>query len=89
MAVGSLPVVSFSRRHSRQRSFDYRDRRFKARYNHKAGAHVGIEIVEVLPGRGAPEGDVAVSIVSLSDAEDVYTSLRRRLDQFIKYTPAT
>ncbi len=88
MAVESLPGVSFSRRHSRQLGFDYRDRRFKARYNHKAGARGGIDIVEVFPGRGAPEGNVAVSMVSLSDAEDVYTSLRRRLDQFIKSTPA-
>jgi hypothetical protein len=86
-AVEGLPGVSFSRRHSRQLGFDYGGRTFKARYNHKAGARGGIEIVEVLPGRGAPEGGVAASIVSLSDAEDVYTSLRSRLDSFIQSTP--
>jgi hypothetical protein len=86
-AVDRLPGVSFSRRHSRQLGFDYRGRRFKARYNHTAGTRGGIDIVEVLPGRGGPEGKVAVSIVSLSDAEDVYTSLRKRLDIFIERTP--
>jgi hypothetical protein len=83
-AVERLPGVSFSRRHARQLGFDYRGRTFKARYNHQAGARGGIEIVEVLPGRGAPEGDVAASIVSLSDAEVIYTSLRSRLNTFIQ-----
>jgi hypothetical protein len=85
-AIEHLPNVSFSRRHSRQLGFEYGGRAFKARYNHKAGARGGIEIVEVLPGRGAPEGKVAVSIGSLSDAEDVYSSLRTRLDRFFRST---
>jgi len=87
-AVERLPSVSFSRRHSRQLGFEYRGRKFKARYNHTAGARGGIDIVEVLPGRGAPEGKVAASILSLSDAEDVYASLRTRLDRFIRRTPS-
>ncbi len=85
-AVDKLPNVSFSRRHARQLGFQYKGRTFKARYNHKAGGRGGIEIVEILPGRGAPEGKVAVSIISLSDAEDIYTSLRYRLNQFIETT---
>lgn len=82
-AVEGLPSVSFSQRHSRQLGFEYRGRKFKARYNHTAGARGGIDIVEVLPGRGAPEGKIAVSMISLSDAEDIYVSLRTRLDKFI------
>ena len=87
-AVERLPGVSFNRRHSRQLGFEYRGRKFKARYNHRAGARGGIDIVEVLPGRGAPEGKVAASIISLSDAEDVYASLRKLLDRFISRTPS-
>jgi hypothetical protein len=86
-AVERLPYVSFSLRRARQLGFDYGGRTFKARYNHTAGARGGIDIVEVLPGRGAPEGKVVVSVVSLSDAERVYTSLRARLDRHIRSTP--
>lgn len=88
-AVESLPGVAFNRRHSRQLGFNYAGRTFKARYKHTMAARGGIEIVEVLPGRGAPEGNFAVSIASLADAEDVYKSLRTRLDKFMKSTPQT
>jgi hypothetical protein len=82
--VEKLPGSSLGRSRSRQIVFEYRDRTFKVRYNHGTGSRGGIQIVEVLPGRGAPEGQVASSITNLAEAEDVYHSLRRILDAFIK-----
>ena len=48
--------ATFERRRSRQIGFDYHGRQFKVRYVHrtKASPRGGIQIVEVLPGRGAP-----------------------------------
>ena len=86
-AVERLPRAQLSRSRSRQFTFTYRNRRFKVRYNHGLGSRGGIQIVEVLPGRGAPEGNIAVDITSLSDAEDVYNALRTRLDAFVAATP--
>jgi hypothetical protein len=57
---------------NRQLRFDYGGRSFNARFNHKVGPRGGIEIVEVLPGRGAPEGKAIVVIDSLSSAENFY-----------------
>ena len=74
---------TLERSRTRQVTFQYRGHRFKARYNHKASRRGGIDIVEVLPGRGAPEGEVAVSVTSLDEAEAVYHSLKDRLDAFI------
>jgi hypothetical protein len=54
----------------------------KAKYNHEVGARGGIEIVEVLSGRGAPEGDVVIQVRNLAEAEDCYLTLRARLDSF-------
>jgi hypothetical protein len=64
--------------------FNYGERQFKAKYNHKAGHRGGIEIVEVLPGRGAPEGRMVIQVKNLADAEDCYLTLKKRLDTFIK-----
>jgi len=65
----------------RQLRFDYGGRSFKARFNHKAGGKLrgGIDIVEVLPGRGAPEGKTVKSITSLKDAEKFYKSPSSKL----------
>ncbi|MBI4192858.1 MAG: hypothetical protein HY525_20285 [Betaproteobacteria bacterium] len=82
-AVEKLPGVSFTRQRSRQLMFDYRGRRFKVRYSHKVGARGGIQFVEVLPGRGAPEGAVALDVSSLAGAEDAYRELGKILDKFI------
>jgi hypothetical protein len=61
---------SFERHHSRRIRFDYHGRQFKVPDVHrtKASPRGGIQIVEVLPGRGAPEGNVVVEISSLADA---------------------
>jgi hypothetical protein len=82
-AIEKLPGVQFERTRSRQLTFQYRRHRFKVRYNHKVGARGGIEFVEVLSGRGAPEGKVALTIGSLDEAESAYGDLRQKLDRFI------
>jgi hypothetical protein len=56
----------------RQLWFKHGGRSFKARYNHVVGEKGGIEIVEVLPGAGSPEGNVVFSITSLKGAEEFY-----------------
>ncbi len=83
-AIEHLPGVSFSKRRARQVGFVYKSRQFKARFNHHAGRRGGIDIVEVLLGRGSPEGEVVVSITSLDEAEDAYSNLQKALDRFIK-----
>jgi hypothetical protein len=60
----------------RQLRFDYNGRTFKAKFNHHAGAsrRGGIDIIEILPGRGSPEGKVARSITNLDEAAAFYDS---------------
>lgn len=82
-AIEKLPGVSFTRSRSRQLTFEYRDRRFKVRYSHKIKPRGGIEFIEVLSGRGAPEGKPVLSVGSLSGAETTYHDLRKTLDKFI------
>ena len=68
---------------SRQLTFEYRDQRFKARYNHQIRNRGGIEIVEVLSGRGTPDGKLVYQAGNLRDAEDIYLGLGRLLDQVV------
>ena len=61
--------------HERLLRFQCRGRTFKAKYNHELGGRGGgVEIVEILPGRGSPEGDRVVVIRSLMDAAEFYES---------------
>lgn len=73
--------VTFHR--SRQLLFNYRNQRFKARYNHQIGRRGGIEILMVLPGRGLPDGPVVIQASNLLQAEDVYLGLRPLMDRCI------
>ena len=57
---------------NRQLRFEYRGRSYKARFNHRIGSRGGIQIVEILPGRGSPEGQVVRSITNLEEAADFY-----------------
>src|SRR5262245_30435608 len=75
-AIERLPGASFSRSRKRQLTFSYRGRRLKVRYEHSVGSRGGIQFVEVLPGRGAPEGAVALNVKNLADAENTYRDLR-------------
>ncbi len=66
----------------RQLCFKHAGRSFKARYNHKVGKKGGIEIVQVLPGAGAPEGSVFYTIADLKSAEEFYNNAPKIFQQF-------
>jgi hypothetical protein len=57
---------------SRQLIFEKDGQKYKVRYNHAVRPNGGIEIVEVGPGRGSPDGAIAVQISSLHDAARFY-----------------
>jgi hypothetical protein len=76
--VATSPI---QKNQKRQLVFGYRGTRFKARYNHHVSRRGGIEIVEVLPGRGAPDGRVVAQVRSLLEAEVLYRSLAEQLDR--------
>ena len=62
---------------TRQLRFDYNGRSFKAKFNHRANANKGfsrggIDIVEIIDGRGAPEGETICSITNLHEAAAFY-----------------
>jgi hypothetical protein len=68
---------------NRQMRFVYQGRSFKAKYNHQTGPRGGIEMVEVLEGRGSPEGRSVTSIANLREAEDFYNRAPLILQTFI------
>ena len=68
---------------SRQLEFKYAGRRFKAKYNHLVKPRGGIDIVEVLPGKGSPEGKTVVSIPDLDQAENFYNEAPAMFKAFI------
>ena len=71
---------------NRQLHFSYHGRLFKAKFNHRAGARGGIEIVEVLDGRGSPEGERVALIKSLCEAEDFYNQAPLIFQDFVSRT---
>ena len=73
---------------NRQLTFEFENRTFKAKYNHQAGARGGIDVIEVLEGRGAPEGDTVTSITNLHEAEQFYNNAAQLLGNFISRAPA-
>lgn len=84
LAVEKIAGSSLHQNRQRQITFNYKGRQFKARYNHKTGSRGGIDIIEVLRGRGSPEGGTVLQIKNLTEAEDCYLSLKAHLDSFIK-----
>jgi hypothetical protein len=84
IAVEKIAGGTLGQNRQRQIMFHYKGRQFKAKYDHKAGPRGGIDIIEVLPGRGAPEGGTVMQVRNLTEAEDCYISLKNRLDEFIK-----
>src|SRR5579862_1225619 len=58
--------------HRRQLWFSYAARTFKVKYNHRVEPQGGIEIVEVLPEQGSPEGDSVTTVKDLAEAERFY-----------------
>jgi hypothetical protein len=70
---------------NRQLRFGFHGRSFKAKYNHGTGTRGGIEIVEVLDGRGSPEGRSVASIANLREAEDFYNRAPVILQTFVSH----
>jgi hypothetical protein len=90
-AIERVVGANFEQRRARQIGFEYHARQFKVKYVHRTRAcpRGGVQIVEVLPGRGAPEGNVVVEIGSLADAERVYKTLGQKLNAFLAARPST
>jgi hypothetical protein len=76
-------VKNIHLRRTRQLEFEYDGCKFKVKFNHGIGGRGGIEIVEFLAGRGAPEGNRVLEIRTLLEAENTYHSLETRLKKFI------
>jgi hypothetical protein len=68
---------------NRQLRFEFQGRSFKAKYNHRAGTRGGIDIVEILEGRGSPEGETVASVTNLREAENFYNSAPVLLRRFV------
>ena len=71
-------------RRTRQLGFTFQGRTFKIRYNHSIGGRGGIQIVEVLSGQGSPDGDIVISITSLSEAEQFYNNAEEMIRQLLR-----
>jgi hypothetical protein len=76
-------VKNIKPRRTRQLEFDYKQRKFKVKFNHKIGGRGGIEIVEFFAGRGEPEGNTVIEIKTLLEAENAYHSLEDHLNNFV------
>jgi len=85
--IDKLPGAAPECLRIRQASFSYKNKKFKARYNHKIGSRGGVEIIEVLPGPGSPDGKTVLEIKNFSDAEKCYNSFQNTINNFIKNTP--
>jgi len=86
IAIGRIAGRTLQRNRQRQITFKYKGRRFKAKYNHMTGSRGGIDIIEVLKGRGAPEGTLVMKVKNLSEAEACYLTLKDHLDSFIAHS---
>ena len=82
-AIQRVAGTTVQRNRSRQIMFERSGRKFKARYNHKAGPRGGIEIVEAISGRGMPDGEIVFQITNLAQAEDFYLHLEQKLYDFL------
>ena len=69
---------------TRQLKFTFQGQTFKVKYNHSIGGRGGIQIVEVLSGRGSPEGDIVIEVKSLSEAEKFYNDAEEMIRQFLR-----
>jgi hypothetical protein len=83
LAVNRVSRGTLARSRTRQMVFKYRRRRFKVKYDHKAGTRGGIVFVSILPGQGSPEGEPVITVTNLKEAERVYRRLGKILDAFI------
>jgi hypothetical protein len=84
LAAEKVAAGTLGQNRERQILFRYKTRSFKAKYDHKVGRRGGIKIIEVLSGRGAPEGEVVMEVKNLAEAEACYLSLKIHLDEFVR-----
>jgi hypothetical protein len=84
LGLAKVRGVRMNLRRSRQLEFSYKNRKFKVKFNHAVSKRGGIDVVEILPGRGEPEGNKVLEIKTLSDAENAYHSLEFHLKNFLK-----
>ncbi|MDE2928452.1 MAG: hypothetical protein OXT71_18875 [Acidobacteriota bacterium] len=75
---------SWWRRHTRQLGFTFQDCKFKVKYDHTIGSRGGIQVIEILPGRGEPEGGIVTSITSLREAEQFYLHAEKILRKLVQ-----
>ncbi len=75
---------SLRRRGKGQVKFQYQERHFKVKFNHKAGPRGGLDILEI---RGIRNGALAARITSLEEAEGLYRCVGRLLNSFIETHP--
>jgi hypothetical protein len=68
----STPAITSRLANVWRLQFNVGGTRLKAKYNHRTGPRGGIQILEVLPGRGSPEGRTVVSITNLREAAKIY-----------------
>ena len=78
MGVRRLGVSAWRVPRKRQLVFEHAGRQYKVKYNHLAGRRGGVDIVEILSGRGAPEGQTITSITSLREAERFYRACSKK-----------
>jgi hypothetical protein len=79
-AVESVADDGISLNRRRQLQFSFRGDRFKVKFNHSAGDRGGIQIIEVLPQQGSPEGRIVATVTNLTEAEQLHRSLRDFLE---------
>jgi|ERR1035438_7514126 hypothetical protein len=84
LGLAKVRGIKISLRRSRQLEFEYKKRRFKVKFNHTIGKRGGIDIIEILTGRGEPEGGTVLGIKTLLEAENAYHSLEFHLKNFLK-----
>lgn len=80
-------ITNIVPRRTRQIEFEFKNRNFKVKFDHRIGGRGGIEIREFLPGKGAPNGNVVVQVKNLQEAEALYHGLARCLEDFLKKNP--
>lgn len=72
-AFAKIRGGELKRNRSRQLIFEFKEQRWRLRYNHSLKPRGGIEIVEIQHSRGEPDGSVVATIRSLAEAEDFYS----------------
>jgi hypothetical protein len=76
LTIDNLPKSRWWFSNARQLMFEFKNRRFKIKYNHRLKPRGGIEVIQVEAKPGSPEIKIVVSIGSLKEAEAFYKKPR-------------